>query len=699
MGFFNLNRKKEDCNIRGTGHDTKAGNLTKIILYLVSLAVLFGVIDFLYLNDRCWIDFSAIDIRIAEDVSKSEIILIGVLSLGLYVLLAAGFIFRKKFAGRKWITPIYLLITPWIQFLCIQGVLGYFDTFMSEYLLANMLILYGFDLLFLVFFDNKKLGITLANSILLLILLINYFVRLFKGTMVLLQDVLAIRTAMEVSGGYVFSFDYNAALFLLLFTGFIMPVFCLPVLSLRINWIDTIVRKLASVAAFIAVIAAFTLGPFSDLFYFDYWDTQSTYETNGFPVAIIAQFSSLYVEKPEGYSAEAVKEIADKYAAIYDEQNADDLNSASSVTKPVNVICIMDESWADLRNLGDFSAGDSILTYYDSMEENVIKGFVNVPVLGGGTANTEFSFLETAVMNFAGQSTYPYQIYANNFKYSIATVFKEQGYSVIGAHPFYATGWNRNNVYPALGFTTTYFLENWPNESATTTRYGFISDESFVETLISLSEEEEGYNFIFGISMQNHGGYADPNFTSTVTLTEGDYPKAEQYLSSLQMTDAALETLITYYEASDEPTMIIMFGDHLASLESEFYSTLLSKNERDEDSIEYDQLMYETPFLIWTNYDTEEESDAYMSVNYLGVYAMEMAGLELTDYYKAVLTIMEELPVIGNNGTYRDARGNWYDDDTLPEEYAEMVNDYKILQYNLINDPNNRVDSVFSLQD
>ena len=67
--------------------------------------------------------------------------------------------------------------------------------------------------------------------------------------------------------------------------------------------------------------------------------------------------------------------------------------------------------------------------------------------------------------------------------------------------------------------------------------------------------------------MQNHGGYEGTfdEFDQTVWLTgdmEGKYPKADQYLSLVKRSDDAFAYLLDYFSHSDEPTMIVMFGDH-----------------------------------------------------------------------------------------------------------------------------------------
>ena len=56
-----------------------------------------------------------------------------------------------------------------------------------------------------------------------------------------------------------------------------------------------------------------------------------------------------------------------------------------------------------------------------------------------------------------------------------------------------------------------------------------------------------------------------------------------------------------------------------------------------------------------------------------------------------------KLPIIGI-GAVCDSEGNWYSMDSLPEEYAELIEEYKVLQYNNVVDRKHRVDSIFELE-
>ena len=88
-----------------------------------------------------------------------------------------------------------------------------------------------------------------------------------------------------------------------------------------------------------------------------------------------------------------------------------------------------------------------------------------------------------------------------------------------------------------------------------------------------------------------------------------------------------------------------------------------------------------------------------MSSNFFGAYIMEQAGLKLSPYQKFLLTIKGTLPVLGINGTYQDAEGNWYTQDKLPDDYGKLLENYRIAQYNRTADRGNMVKSLFDFSD
>ena len=202
---------------------------------------------------------------------------------------------------------------------------------------------------------------------------------------------------------------------------------------------------------------------------------------------------------------------------------------------------------------------------------------------------------------------------------------------------------------------------------------------------------------MFNVTMQNHGGYTTDQsvFTSDVKLTstKGSYPKAEQYLSLLKKSDEAYEELIDYFTDYDEPTIICMFGDHQPNIEEEFYEEIMGVDSLDKLSLEDAQKRYVTPFVIWANYDIQEEYIDKLSVNYLSSYLLKVAGVKTTKYNDYLYSLSKQIPVINNLG-YIGADGNYYENGEK-SKYSDLIKKYKIIQYNNAFDKDNKKNGVF----
>ena len=208
--------------------------------------------------------------------------------------------------------------------------------------------------------------------------------------------------------------------------------------------------------------------------------------------------------------------------------------------------------------------------------------------------------------------------------------------------------------------------EKWPEENINLVRW-YISDQSCYDVLINQYEQksEDEKLFTFLVTMQNHGGYDYPDYTSTVNLDYNtSYSFTEQYLSILKESDAAFKTLIDYFKTVNDPTIIIMFGDHLPNVDTSFYEMLFN-TAWDDIPFQERQKLYTTPFVIWSNYDLNDYSISELSANYFGSYILQLTRLEMPAYNKCLLNYMQTIPVIGT-GMIMDSSGNWYDLDHVP---------------------------------
>lgn len=142
--------------------------------------------------------------------------------------------------------------------------------------------------------------------------------------------------------------------------------------------------------------------------------------------------------------------------------------------------------------------------------------------------------------------------------------------------------------------------------------------------------------------------------------------------------------------------MIVMFGDHQAAVETEFYEELYGKALKELTAKESD-LQYITPLVIWTNYEIEEKEIDRISSNYLGSMILELANLELTPYNEFLLSAWEQVPVLGKNGCYL-ADGS-YVPWSSKESWPDILHSYCLLEYNYVADRSDRLDSLFLIDE
>jgi len=611
---------------------------------------------------------------------------------------------------------------------CLNGIFIYdfsYNVFFENYILYFM-----FYALVYIFSGSYKLPILIINPILFIFGLTNYWVTMFRGSPFVPMDILSARTATSVVSTYTFSVTYQIAIAIVLFVFLITVGVKIKSVVFKLT-LKIILRGLCS-ALIISVCAIFF---FTDIFANrglkpDFWVQSRGYHDSGAFLNFCLNTKYMFAIKPPGYDATKIEaivtstidsEATQALANISDE--TDSVSTTNNVTP--NIICIMNESFSDLSILGNFETNEDYMPFFHNLTKNTIKGNLYVPVNGSGTSNTEYEFLTGNSISFLPAGSNVYELYIKSEVPSLVSTLGGLGYDKFALHPYYASGWNRNNVYPLFGFDKFYSLGSLMDPALMTDYFKngrsadylqqlvdatypdsnmllrqYISDEYSYKKVIQkyLNCDNEAPYFMFNVTMQNHGGYQTTcsNFNQQIyiTSTDTEYPKANQYLSLIKESDSAFEYLINYFNNISEPTLICMFGDHQPTIETDFVEKLLGSS-LDSLTPEQEQSRYVTPFVIWANYDIGEQYIDKLSVNYLSSLLLQTAGVPMTEYNKYLLTLSKTLPVIDTVG-YIDAEGNYYTykDTSI---YSNLLSDYNKVQNNNMFDKANRCNSLFYL--
>lgn len=620
-------------------------------------------------------------------------------------------VFLKPF-GKKASCAFYLLC-PILSFYLLEFLTHnpFEDIHPGLHLFSWLLYILFYSACFLVI-GRMDAAFCAANLSVMAVGVLNFFTLQFRSSPILPWDIRSFGTALSVAGNQTFEIT---PLLIRIVAGYLF--LCLLALRCRLR-APARKRRVAAAAGSLALLTVLVLGLRTDrmmdtLDIYEMPFTQwYTYRQNGFLVSYLMNTKYLNVQAPDSYDVTSLEETVaaageEALPAAAGEKPADTQEEPVASprekqdTQP-NIIVIMNEAFSDLSVLGEFETNKDYLPFFRSLTEDAICGTVYVSVLGGNTANSEFEFLTGDSMAFLPAGSIPYQQYIQSELPSLVNVLKEQGYYSIAMHPYYAAGWERDQVYDYLGFDEKYFLDDFADAPCLRQ---YVSDWGMFQKIIDLYEQkEEGTPlFLFGVTMQNHSGYSKEydNFSNDVNVLDGDYHNADTYLSLIGQSDRAYEKLIQYFREQDEDTIILMFGDHQpTSLENGFFSGALGK---DPQLLTLDEtaLRYQTPFKIWANYDILEVSGEKISVNYLGTLLMRTAGLALSDYQEYLWNAHETLPVVTAN-FYIDAQGQLYgytdeEDCLAPADYQALLDDYSSLQYNHLFDRQNRLTKLFLL--
>lgn len=410
------------------------------------------------------------------------------------------------------------------------------------------------------------------------------------------------------------------------------------------------------------------------------WGTQGT-EKNGYYLNFFLGIRDSFVKKPENYGKENINGVHIEYSG------EEDKNSKKSHP---NIIVIMNESFADFSILGDVRTNQPVTPFIDSLKENTIRGYALSSIFGANTANSEFEFLTGHSMAFLPENSVPYQQYIRNDIYSLVWHMNSCGYSTFATHPYWADGWSRNKIYPLLGFGGSSFVDDYPNRNIIRS---YVSDQEMYEYMLNMFnlKQDEKPMFLFGITMQNHGGYLyeGENYTQSIFLQDYSkpYPKAEQYFSVLNESDKAMEYLLTSLKEYPEDTIVVFFGDHFPKVENDFYKELHSGSY---NTLPEQMLQYTVPFFIWANYDIKEKFIPHTSLNYLALHMLKTAGVELSPYYEFLDDMQKQIPAMNALGYYSLDNNGYISYDRAEGDEKAMLNKYAIMQYNNMFDFDNR---------
>lgn len=376
------------------------------------------------------------------------------------------------------------------------------------------------------------------------------------------------------------------------------------------------------------------------------------YEDYGFPYCFINTSINTGISKPVGYSESAIKKILKK---TKNKTNTTPKKQDVDEEHP-NIIVLQMESFTYAQDYHNIKVSNDPTPNFTKLMKNYTTGWFEVPACGAGTANTEFEVLTGISAKFFGPGEYPYKgKLRKKTLESMAYILKNNGYSTYAMHNHRALFYNRNEVYKNLGFDSFTSLEYMNNITLTPT--GWAQDKVMTDDIIDILKNSKNRSFMHIVSVQGHGSYPTTQvfknpYTTVTASNEETKWKYEYYINEMHQMDTFLGDLLSKIKESGEPTIVLIYGDHIPALD------VKSSDYANGD-------LYKTRYVIWDNIGLSKK-DKNISSYQAGAELLEDAGLShqgvIFDYQqsnssksKSYLKDQKELAydmLYGNNYTF-----------------------------------------------
>jgi len=338
------------------------------------------------------------------------------------------------------------------------------------------------------------------------------------------------------------------------------------------------------------------------------------YEKYGFVYGFSTSVVDRGMTEPINYTQENVTAI----------KNGVDVSKTK--TNQPNVIVVLLESFIDPNEVEFLQCSKDPIPNFHALSENYSTGYLDVPVVGAGTANTEFEILTGMSMRYFGIGEYPYKtILKTNSCESIASDLSDIGYATHVVHNNGGNFYSRANAFKQMGFDTFTSKELMNITSYTPIGTWAKDDILLSEVEKTMDSTKNQSDFVYTITVQAHGDYPkekvieNPEIQVTGfvdengVIDEGMNNAWEYYINEIHEVDQFIGNLTKQLSKRDEDTIVVFFGDHLPSL------------SLDADDMAANDI-FKTKYVTWNNFGLEKE-DAELKAYQLLAEVTDQVGI------------------------------------------------------------------------
>ncbi|BCN32167.1 LTA synthase family protein [Anaeromicropila herbilytica] len=404
-------------------------------------------------------------------------------------------------------------------------------------------------------------------------------------------------------------------------------------------------RNVVCIGTFVALFLVLTKFSLSEgILTRHFGNINLAYQDYGVPYCFTVSLLDSGIKEPADYTEENVLNVLNN---TLPDAKSPIVATKNAKTKHPNIIFVQLESFFDITKVKGLTFSEDPIPNYHKLMQKYSSGYVDVPVVGAGTCNTEFEMITGMNLDFFGPGEYPYKTaLTDKTSESAAYDLKEIGYGTHAIHDNTATFYGRNKVYPNLGFDTFTSIEYMNNIEKNPN--GWAKDKVLTKEIIDSLKSTSTPDYVYTVSVQGHGSYPSEKIDDTQTITisgiedEAKKNQFEYYTNQIHEMDQFVGELVDQLSALDENTVLVLYGDHLPSLG-------FKPEDLENNSI------YQTEYVIWDNFGMKKQDmnlEAYqMAAAVLGRVGIDNGTLikyhqnnmGATDYVKDQQMLMYDI--------------------------------------------------------
>ena len=456
-------------------------------------------------------------------------------------------------------------------------------------------------------------GLAVTNSILLC----------FRITPLAATDIALLTSVFEIMGIYLTVWQIILLVLLVL-----VVIAGLIYLGIRMKkqMYHPLLAVCNAVISILAVVLMIHIGDARGWLQTEFANLPDAYADNGFVYCFTRSLFDRGISKPDTYDEDTVDNILEDMKK----------QKTNEVEEKPNIIFIQLESFMDLKRMQGVTYSEEPTPVYSSLRKTCPGGFLKVPSVGAGTANTEFEILTGMTLDYFGAGEYPYKtVLQDETCESMAYNLRELGYRTGVLHNNTGSFYSRNKVFANLGFD--YFVSSEYMENLSYNPIGWAKDKVLTGQIQHILKATSEPDLIYTITVQDHGKYPTELLENPHIKVSGFAPEDEErqnaftyYVNQCHETDAFLGSLIATLNAFEEPVVLVLYGDHLPNLD-------ITEEELASGNL------FQTEYVIWSNKKMLEDYELSKKNENLYAYQLSAHVLKLFGMNNGLLTKFHQM--------------------------------------------------------